>query len=159
MRKQTELSKLNDKKFAKYIQTLNQDSFRQEFLEPVKEEEKGHSVGNLNRLQSFLKSIYLGKHLRNQVVEYLINILDENTLIRLFKSGQGGVIAKDFFENYHDQPSMLTLINTISPQGLLNICEIEIPGSTVAHLLLNGNPLWFLAMKKKLDLNDLSQTC
>ena len=42
MRKQTiDLFKLSDKKFAKYIQTLDQHSFSKLFLAPVKEEEKG----------------------------------------------------------------------------------------------------------------------
>ena len=52
---------------------------------------------------------------------------------------------------------MMTLIDKVSSQGLLNICEIKIPESTVAHFLFERNPLRFLAMKKRLNLKDLSQ--
>ena len=84
------LSKLNDKKFAKFIQKIDQDSFIEIFLE-----EKSNPM--LNRLGSLLRNTDLAEHLRNQVAEYFINILDENTLIDLFKSGNPP-IAYDFFK-------------------------------------------------------------
>src|ERR1700734_3551135 len=112
------LSKLNAKKFAKFIQKLDQDSFREIFLE-----EKSNSM--LNRLRSFLRSTNLARHLGNQVAEYFINILDENTLIDLFKSGNPP-IADDFFRFHCNQPFMMTLINNVSSQGLLNICKMKI---------------------------------
>ena len=53
---------------------------------------------------------------------------------------------------------MITLIDRVSPQGLLNICGIEIDTwGIVARALLYHNPLLFLAMMKRLDSKDLSQ--
>ena len=142
------LFKLNDKKLAKFIQKLDQDSFIKIFLE-----EKPNPM--LNRLGPLLRD--LTGHLKNQVAEYFINILDENTLIDLFKSGDPS-IADYFFVNYYNQPFMMTLIDKVSSQGLLNICTIKMYSrGTVAHTLFYRNPFPFLAMKKKLNLKDLSQ--
>lgn len=142
MRKQTlALFQLHDKKFVKYIHILDQNSFIKVFLGPV-EKVKECSDLNLYHLMSLLK--YADpEYLRNQVVEYLIKMLEENTLIRFFRSGQSISVAQAFFDYSYDPLSFITLIDKISPQGLLNLCRIEVGESTVVHLLFGKGIVLF----------------
>ncbi len=139
----------NNEKFAKFILNLDEQSFKQYFLE-----EKGADVHeHLELLSRFLQKVsksYFG----TKVVEHLIKILDEESLINFFYSSH---YASQFFVDYQNHPAIMTLINKISSQGLSTLCNMgRVNASPTTWLFASENKLPALAVIENLDSKDLS---